>query len=75
MTTQIIVFFADSTTVVFYNDVDSTVYSLGRDDKISRLLGFAPDLDDAKALIYSSFEYVSNIVALTKIFKLKNTLL
>lgn len=68
MTTQIIVFFADTPTVVFYNDVDSTVYSLGRDDKFSKLLGFAPDLNNAKALIHNSFGFVSSIFALTKIF-------
>lgn len=64
MTTQIIVFFSDSTTIAFFDDQDYTVYSLGRDNKLSRLLGFAPDLEDAKALIHSSFSYVSNIVAL-----------
>jgi len=71
MTTQIIVFFSESTTVVFFNDRDYTVYSLGRNDKLSRLLGFAPDLDDAKALIHSSFDYVSKIVALSKILQTK----
>ena len=71
MITLMIVLYADSSTMVEFNNKTFTVYSLDKGDKLTRLLGYAHDFDEAKAIIHSSFDYVSKIVALSKILQTK----
>lgn len=61
MITEIIVFFSDTSTLIQFSHSDFTVCSLGRDNKFSRLIGFAPDIRDAITLIIKSFPDVGKI--------------
>ena len=65
MKTNLLILFLDTYTIAEYNHLEFTVLSVSRYEKLTRLLGFAADLEDAKSLIISSFSGVYKIITLS----------